>query len=212
MPRPPQTESRSTPSARAACRTDVPTGKAPAPPGRREDDERFFRHGDAGALRGGHARPRPLPRPKGRGYLRIQRRQSGSCPIMTSAPSTACTTLSSSGLVIAEVSPAPIAMVRKALLIPGRLGNPKLTFEAPQVLLTPSSSRSRRTMCITWRPARLIAPIGMTSGIHHHVGARNAVVLGTFHDSSWPPRSERPGLPRCPSRRSRSPRPPPRAS
>ena len=45
-----------------------------------------------------------------------------------------------------------------------RLGRPKLMFEAPQVVLTPSSSRSRRTIRKTCWPAVGIAPIGMTSG------------------------------------------------
>ena len=37
-------------------------------------------------------------------------------------------------------------------------------FDAPQVVLTPSSSRSRRTSRKTWRPALPIAPMGITSG------------------------------------------------
>ena len=44
-----------------------------------------------------------------------------------------------SGFVIADVRPAPIAMVRNALLMPSRFGRPKLTLEAPQVVLTFSS-------------------------------------------------------------------------
>ena len=54
---------------------------------------------------------------------------------------------------MAEVIPAPIAMVRKAALIPLRLGNPKLTLEAPQVVLTLSYSRRRRTRAMTCTPA-----------------------------------------------------------
>ena len=65
---------------------------------------------------------------------------------------------------MAEVSPAPIAIVRNALLMPLRFGNPKLTFEAPQEVLTLSSLRSRCTRRMTCTPARLIAPIGITSG------------------------------------------------
>ena len=72
---------------------------------------------------------------------RIQRAHSGSLAIMTSAAITADRTWA--GLVIAEVNPAPIAMVRNAELMPARLGRPKLTLEAPQVELTPSSSLSR---------------------------------------------------------------------
>ena len=40
---------------------------------------------------------------------------------------------------------APIAMGRKALLMPWRLGSPKEMLEAPQVVFTPNSSRKRRT-------------------------------------------------------------------
>ena len=47
---------------------------------------------------------------------------------------------------------------------PWELPRPKLTFDAPQVVLTCSSSRSRRTRCMTCLPAALTAPIGMTSG------------------------------------------------
>ena len=66
--------------------------------------------------------------------------------------------------MIAEVMPAPAAIARKAALRPWRLGRPKLTLEAPQVVLTLSSSRRRR---IRWKadlPALPRAPIGMTSG------------------------------------------------
>ena len=45
-----------------------------------------------------------------------------------------------SGLVMAEVMPAPIAIVKKVALIPSRFGNPKLTFDAPHVELTFNSS------------------------------------------------------------------------
>ena len=68
------------------------------------------------------------------------------------------------GLVIAEVIPAAIAIGRKAALMPSRFGSPKLTFEAPQVVLTLSSSRRRRTSAKTCWPAWASAPIGMTSG------------------------------------------------
>ena len=77
---------------------------------------------------------------------------------------TAAFTSGISGLVIAEVIPLAIAIGRKAALIPSRCGSPKLTLEAPQIELTLSSSRSRRTSAKTWRPAVDIAPIGMTSG------------------------------------------------
>ena len=65
---------------------------------------------------------------------------------------------------MADVMPAPMAMVRNAPLMPLRLGRPKLILDAPQVVLTFSSSRSRLTMCMTCLPAILIAPIGITRG------------------------------------------------
>ncbi len=68
------------------------------------------------------------------------------------------------GFVIADVRPDAIAIARNAPLMPSRFGNPKLTLLAPQVELTPSSSRSRPRMRKTWRPAVGIAPIGMRSG------------------------------------------------
>ena len=49
-------------------------------------------------------------------------------------------------MVIADVNPAPIAMVRKAELMISRLGRPKLTLEAPQVELTRNSSLNRPRM------------------------------------------------------------------
>ena len=83
---------------------------------------------------------------------------------MTSAPMHALTISRCIGFMIAEVSPAPIAMVRKVALMPSRAGSPKLTLEAPQVVLTLSSFFRRRSRCMTCTPAWLIAPIGMTSG------------------------------------------------
>ena len=83
---------------------------------------------------------------------------------MTSAAQIAWRTSACSGLVIAEVSPDAIAIGRKAAFSAGRFGSPKLTFEAPQVELTLSSSCSRRTSRNTCRPAVPIAPIGITSG------------------------------------------------
>jgi len=61
------------------------------------------------------------------------------------------------GFMIAEVIPAPIAMLRKVALMPSRAGRPKLTFEAPQVVFTLSSffSRpSRRNTCHDFMPRR----------------------------------------------------------
>ena len=83
---------------------------------------------------------------------------------MTSAAMQARTMSPCSGFVMAEVMPEAIAMVRNALLMPSRAGRPKLMFEAPQVVLTLSSSRNRLTSRMTCTPAWLIAPIGITSG------------------------------------------------
>ena len=70
----------------------------------------------------------------------------------------------SRGFVIADVRPAPIAIARNDGFRPGRLGRPKLTLDAPQVVLTPNSSRQRFRILNTDRPALAIAPIGITSG------------------------------------------------
>ena len=56
---------------------------------------------------------------------------------MTSAAMIAWIISRCSGLVIADVSPAPIAIARKAAFSPVRFGRPKLTFDAPQVVFTP---------------------------------------------------------------------------
>ena len=66
--------------------------------------------------------------------------------------------------------------------MPSRFGSPKLTFEAPQVVLTLSSSRSRRTSWKTCWPAWRSAPIGMTSGSTMMSDARDAVVGGALDD------------------------------
>ncbi len=152
MPRPPQTESTSTPSVRAAERSGVPTGKRPRlPEGVKTTSGSLRGHGSplrrgtryARGLRPRSRRPRPAsPSAPGGGASRkraIQRSQCGSWPIMTSAPRQAWTVSTCSGFVIAEVRPEAIAMVRKALLMPPRFGRPKLTLEAPQVVLTLSS-------------------------------------------------------------------------
>ena len=65
---------------------------------------------------------------------------------------------------MAEVMPLEIAIARNAAFRPLRLGRPKLRFDAPQVVFTFSSVRSLRTSSMTWTPALLIAPIGITSG------------------------------------------------
>ena len=80
------------------------------------------------------------------------------------APITACITGLWSGLVIADVSPEAIAIVKNTAFTPLRFGKPKLTFDAPQVVLTFSSSWSLLTKLITCFPAELTAPIGITNG------------------------------------------------
>ena len=55
--------------------------------------------------------------------------------------------------VIAEESPALIAIARKVPLSGPRLGSPNETLLAPQQVLTFSSSGQRRTISKTWRPA-----------------------------------------------------------
>ena len=65
---------------------------------------------------------------------------------------------------MAEVMPAPMAMVRKAAFTPLRFGRPKLMLEAPQVVFTRSSSRKRRTRRMAWTPAWPTAPMGITKG------------------------------------------------
>ena len=65
---------------------------------------------------------------------------------------------------MADVIPAPIAIGKKALLIPCRFGNPNETFDAPQVVFTPNSSRNLRTSVNTCLPAVAIAPMGITRG------------------------------------------------
>ena len=103
--RPPQTESMSTPRLRAACRSGVPCGKWPRlPEGVKTTRASRCRpcvsaspsSGADGRLRGGRAAPRAPGRdarltasaPAGGGLAksRIQRAQSGSWPIITSAP------------------------------------------------------------------------------------------------------------------------------
>ena len=49
-----------------------------------------------------------------------------------------------SGFMIALVMPAPMAIDRKAPVMLCLAGSPKLTFDAPQVVFTWSSSRRRR--------------------------------------------------------------------
>ncbi len=68
------------------------------------------------------------------------------CPSARRRPSPPGASRRWSGLVIAEVRPDAIAIGRKAAFSAGRFGSPKLTLDAPHVVFTPSSSRSRRTI------------------------------------------------------------------
>ncbi len=221
MPRPPQTESTSTPSVRAAESSGVPTGKRPRLPegvkttsgsltvmGRRSGGEPAT-HAASGPVRGGRVRPRHRhPAAAPRGSARSSASQCGSWPIMTSAPRQAWMVSTCSGLVIAEVRPEAIAMVRKALLMPPRFGRPKLTLEAPQVVLTLSSPLQP-----PHQAHHLHARLVDGADRHHQRIDDDVATPGCrgrrrARRCAWRPRSARPGPRRCRSRRSRSrPRP-----
>ena len=85
--------------------------------------------------------------------------------------------------MIADVIPAPMAMARNVPVMWCRLGSPKLTLLAPQVVLTPSSSRSRRTRRNTCWPGRPHGPDRHHERVDHDVAARDAVVGGAVHDA-----------------------------
>src|SRR5690606_23487013 len=150
--------------AELACR--IEDGGAPddlSPPAGREEH-------DPGGVAHPVARRRPPRRrlspsgEEGSRWRRIHAAQSQSLPVNTSEALIAAMISGSSGLVIADVRPAPIAIARKAALMPARLGRPKLMLEAPHVVFTCSSSRRRRIRWSTWRPAVGTAPMGMTRG------------------------------------------------
>ena len=141
MARPPQTESMSTPSVRAACSTGVPIGEAPPLAGRREDDQgvavsvsghQIRSSAAAAALLArpaaarrhpspGRRRQRPIAdgpgctgrAPRRLAELAVQARQFRSMPFSTLAPMMACMSSSCSGFMIAEVMPCEAAMARK---------------------------------------------------------------------------------------------------
>ena len=73
-------------------------------------------------------------------------------------------------------------MARNAALSPCRFGRPKQTFEAPQLVLTFSSSRRRRTRWKTAGRPSPCAPIGITQRIDHDVPRLDAVVRGALDD------------------------------
>ena len=162
MPRPPQTESRSTPSLRAASSSDVPSGSGRAcrtarrrragwswrgqgsrlPRGsdrQGSSDEASPLSSRPAALRGGRLPLATSASACGSRNFLIQAMQLGSWPITTSAPRMAWMSSRCSGFMIAEVMPAPIIIGRKEALSPRRFGRPKEKFEAPQVVLTLSS-------------------------------------------------------------------------
>jgi hypothetical protein len=85
-------------------------------------------------------------------------------------------------LVIAEVMPAPIAIARKAAFMPCRFGRPKEMLEAPQVVLTLSSSRSRRIRRKTARPAWPMRADRHHQRIDDARRTADAVVGGALHD------------------------------
>ena len=65
----------------------------------------------------------------------IHAAQSRSFPASTSAASTAAFTSACSGFMIADVMPFEIAIARNVPVTTWRLGRPKPTFDAPQVVL-----------------------------------------------------------------------------
>src|SRR4051812_43954402 len=136
-----------------------------AAPARRNEDDPGAHDVAASPTRA--ARP-PRRRPSATGAcsrcVAIHALQSRSLPIITSAAFTASRTSACRGDVIALVRPFEIAIARNAPFSSLRLGNPNDTVQAPHVVVTPSSSWSRRSSANTCRPAEPIAPIGMTSG------------------------------------------------
>jgi hypothetical protein len=84
---------------------------------------------------------------------RIHSIQFSSAPVITSAAMIAWRISFSIGFVIAAVSPELIAIARKTALSGGRFGNPNDTLLAPQQVLQPSSSCTRRTIRKTCLPA-----------------------------------------------------------
>ncbi len=95
---------------------------------------------------------------------RNQRPQFLSWPIITSAARMAKLRLSSRGLVMAQVMPAAIAMGTNAAFSACRFGSPKEILDAPHTVLTPSSSRTRRTIANRAAPASFTAATGIASG------------------------------------------------
>src|SRR5690625_1090511 len=136
--------------------------EVPPSAGWREDDQgvlgrlahRHFTPGQT-ATRRRRLSPRPSRPPAassaaaGSRNFRIQRPQPGSTPFMTLAAMIPTISSWRRGFMIADVMPAPAAMARKAALRPWRWGRPKEMLEAPQVVLTPSSSRRRRSRAKT---------------------------------------------------------------
>ena len=128
-------------------------------------------------------RRRSPTRRGGSRLARIHAAQSRSVPASTSAASTADFTSGCIGFMIADVIPAPIAIARNVPVTTWRLGSPKLTFDAPHVVLTLSSSRSRRIRRNACWPAWPRAPIGITSGSTTTSCGGDAVVGGALDDA-----------------------------
>ena len=87
-----------------------------------------------------------------------------SWPRNTSAALTASTTWGVRASMIALVSPEVIAMGSQVPLRVCRPGMPKETLDAPQVMLTPKSSRMRRITSKVTRLVLVSAPMGMARG------------------------------------------------
>jgi hypothetical protein len=68
------------------------------------------------------------------------------------------------GFVIAQVTPGPIVMARKAALRTGRSASQNETLDAPQVVFTPSSSLRCSTKVNRVAHATGTVPIGIARG------------------------------------------------
>ena len=184
IPRPPQTESRSTPSLRAASSTDVPRGTRP----RRPDGVKTTSASPltsprrppaavaSAAAPGLRAAPAPSP------FRAIHAAQCGSFPIITSAALIAWSISPCNGLVIAEVRPEAIAIGRNAAFSAGAVRQPEADVRGaarrvhPELVLEPAEE-----------PEHLAPGRAHRADRHHErvdddVLARDAVILGARDD------------------------------
>jgi hypothetical protein len=94
----------------------------------------------------------------------IQRPPHSSWPSRKSAARTPSTQTGERASMIALVSPWLAAIARKPAPRTWRPGRPNEVFDAPQVVFTPSSSRSSRSVSMKSVTARGSAPTGIASG------------------------------------------------